>query len=82
MFSLKFSLFSADKVVKVWNPELSGKLMFNLNSSIQALAFNPITKTLAVGTENSICLWNEGSQSVGKVDVEGRVTSIAFVILN
>lgn len=86
VFNLSYKTISelirADKIVKIWTPEVQGKLMFPHNSAIQALAFNPITKTLASGTELDLGLWNENAQQVKKEKVPSRITSLAFATLS
>ncbi|KAH7826426.1 putative intraflagellar transport protein 122 [Monocercomonoides exilis] len=73
-----FATGGADRSVNIWTPQCQGKVTFPHSSTIQALAFNPITKTLASGTELDFGLWNEDAQQVKKEKVSSKITCIAW----
>ncbi|KAK2950407.1 putative Intraflagellar transport protein 122 like protein [Blattamonas nauphoetae] len=73
-----FATGSADKTVKVWTPDIKGKVMIPFSSSVQAVGFNPITKLLAAGTETDIGLWMDGLTQTKKEKVHSRVTCLSW----
>jgi len=69
----RFASGSADKHVIIWTAQLEGILKYNHDSTIQCLAFNPVSNMLASCTVNDFGFWSAEAKSVNKIKLPARV---------
>lgn len=69
----RFASGGADKSVIIWSASGQGLLKFTHSSTIQALAYNPVTQQLASASQKDFGLWSPEVRSVPKVAMHSRV---------
>jgi len=74
----RFASGGADKTVIIWKRNGEGVLKYTHTDSIQQVAFNPVTDTLASCTATDFGLWSKEHKSVSKHKVVPRVLSAAW----
>lgn len=74
----RFASGGADKVVIIWSRDARGLLKYTHTSSIQALAYNPVTQQLASASETDLGLWSPEVKSVPKKPVTARILCLAW----
>eukprot|EP00771_Trimastix_marina_P000077 gnl/Trimastix_PCT/1080.p1 GENE.gnl/Trimastix_PCT/1080~~gnl/Trimastix_PCT/1080.p1 ORF type:complete len:615 (-),score=143.02 gnl/Trimastix_PCT/1080:154-1998(-) len=74
----RFASGGADCTVIIWTAQADGLLQYTHGTSIQALAYNPVTQQLASGTENDIGLWSPEQKQVQKERVNSRILCMAW----
>lgn len=74
----RFASGGADSTVIVWGCDGQGRLKYTHASSIQALAYNPVTQQLASCSESDLGLWSPEVRSVPKVPLLSRPLCVAW----
>ena len=74
----RFASGGADKSVIIWGANGQGLLKFTHSSTIQALAYNPVTQQLASASQTDFGLWSPEVRSVPKVAMQSRVLCAAW----
>jgi intraflagellar transport protein 122 len=74
----RFASGGADKSVIIWGANGQGLLKFTHSSTIQALAYNPVTQQLASASQKDFGLWSPEVRSVPKIATPSRVLCAAW----
>mgnify|MGYP000585963297 FL=1 len=67
-----FASGGADRNVIIWNSKAEGVLKYNHNTSVQALAFNPVTHELASVSVGDFTIWEQEQKKVEKIQLESK----------
>ena len=74
----RFASGGADKTVIIWSSAGQGLLKFTHTSTIQALAYNPVTQHLASASESDFGIWSPEAKSVPKTQVTACSRCLAW----
>jgi intraflagellar transport protein 122 len=74
----RFASGGADNTVIIWSSTGKGLLKYTHASTIQALAYNPVTQQLASASESDFGLWSPELRSVPKTAVTARIRCLAW----
>ena len=74
----RFASGGADKTVIIWGSDGQGLLKFTHSTTIQALAFNPVTLHLASASESDYGFWAAELKSVPKKPVTACIRCLAW----
>ncbi|XP_057655488.1 intraflagellar transport protein 122 homolog isoform X2 [Diorhabda carinulata] len=74
----KFASGSADKTVIIWSNKLEGLLKYSHGDSVQCLAFNPLSHTLASCALSDFAFWSTEQKSVQKHKINARINSCSW----
>eukprot|EP00656_Telonema_subtile_P040691 TRINITY_DN4577_c0_g1_i1.p1 TRINITY_DN4577_c0_g1~~TRINITY_DN4577_c0_g1_i1.p1 ORF type:complete len:1218 (-),score=334.96 TRINITY_DN4577_c0_g1_i1:117-3770(-) len=74
----RFASGSADMSVIIWTNTCDGILRYSHNTSVQCLAYNPVTAQLASMTCEDFGLWSPEQKSVNKYKVSAKILSASW----
>jgi intraflagellar transport protein 122 len=74
----RFASGGADKTVIIWSSAGQGLLKYTHTSTIQALAYNPVTQHLASASETDFGIWSPEAKSVPKKQVTACSRCLAW----
>ena len=74
----RFASGGADNTVIIWSSHGQGLLKYTHSSTIQALAYNPVTQQLASASETDFGIWSPEVRSVPKRVVSSRARCLAW----
>jgi len=69
----RFASGSADNSVIIWTNKCEGILRYSHNTSVQCLAYNPVTQQLASMTTEDFGLWSPEQKSVNKYKIDSKI---------
>lgn len=73
-----YFIFSSDNNVIIWTSKAEGILKYQHNTSIQCLAYNPITHQLSSGAVSDFGIWGSEQNKVEKFPLPSKTLSMSW----